>query len=140
LSKKVSERERYEPHGHNAFEKDAVIIREFWNHLTDYPSLDFQGIVSKGPGHIRMVLSSQKEAVAYFSSKPGIEKKRFSAQKARLEDLILKHGIYKVEIWNPSAPGGIIKNDSCKATNGKVTIELPDFVDDLVIHIFDQRK
>jgi hypothetical protein len=140
LSKKVSERERYEPHGHNDFEKDALIIRDFWNQLIDYPNLDFQGIVSKGPGEVHMVLSSQKEAVVYLSSKPGVEGKHFATQEAKLENLVLKDGVYKVEIWNLSAPGGIIKNDSCKTVNGKVTIELPDFVDDLVVYILNQGK
>jgi hypothetical protein len=138
LSKKVSERERYEPYGHNDFEKDALIIRNFWNHLLDYPNLDFQGIVSRGPGQVHMVLSSQKEAVVYLSSKPGIEKEHFLAQEATLEYLALKDGLYKVETWKLSAPGGIIKNDSCKIVNGKVTIELPVFIDDLVVHLLNQ--
>jgi len=140
LSKKVSERERYEPHGHNEFEKDALIIRDFWNHLIDYPNLDFQGIVSKGPGQVHMVLSSRKEAVVYLSSKPGIEQKHFLAQEAKLENLGLRDRDYKVEIWKPSAPGGLIKNDSRKIVNGKATIELPDFVDDLVVYILNQEK
>ena len=136
LSKKVSERERYEPYGHNEFEKDALILRDFWNHLTDYPNLDFQGIVSKGPGRVHMVLSSRKEAVIYFSSKPGIEKKHFIAQQAELGNLALKDSTYTIEIWKPSAPGGVIKKNSCESLNGKVTIELPHFVDDLIIHLF----
>ena len=140
LSKKVAERERYEPYGHNDFEDDALIIREFWDHLIDYPNLDFHGIVSKGPGKVHMVLSSQKEAVVYLSSKPGIDARQFSAQEASLEDLILKGGRYKVEFWRLAAPGGIFKKDSCGIADGKATIELPDFVDDLVVHIFDRRQ
>ena len=136
LSKKVSERERYEPYGHNDFEKDAKIIRDFWNNLIDYPNLDFQGIISNGPGNVQMMLSSQKEAVVYFSSKPGTEGKQFSAQEVALENLILKGGVYKLEIWKPTAPGGVIWEDSCEIAKGRATIGLPVFVDDLVVHIF----
>jgi len=140
LSKKVAERERYEPYGHNDFEDDALIIRDFWDHLVDYPNLDFRGVVSRGPGNVQMVLSSQKEAVVYLSSKPGIDGRQFSAQEARLEDLILKGERYKVEFWKPAAPGGIFKKDSCRIADGKATVELPNFVDDLVVHIFDRRQ
>lgn len=139
LSKKVSERERYEPHGHNDFENDAIIIRDFWNNLVDYPNLDFQGTFSSGPGHVQMALSSQEEAVVYFSSKPGIENERFPAQRTRLENLALKDAVYKVEIWKPAAPGGIIEEQSYKVAKGKVTMELPAFADDLVVHIFNHK-
>ena len=83
-----------------------------------------------------MVLSSRKEAVIYFSSKPGIEKKHFIAQQAELGNLALKDSTYTIEIWKPFAPGGVIKKNSCKIQNGKTAIELPNFVDDLVIHLF----
>ncbi|MBD3267246.1 hypothetical protein GF373_11315 [bacterium] len=140
LSKKDEERERYEPNGHNKFEKDALIIREFWNQLIDYPNLDFQGDISKGPGQVQMVLSSPKEAVVYLSSKPGVEKKRFPAQSIQLESLKLKDGEYTYELWKPSSPGGILKNGSCKTNDSKVKIELPDFVDDILIHLHTEKN
>jgi hypothetical protein len=136
LSKKVAERERYEPYGHNAFEKDALIIRQVWNRLVDYPNLDFRGSVSRGPGAVRMVLSSRREALVYLSSKPGLEGARFGPEAACLTDLGLADGAYDVEIWKPSAPGGVIKNDSCTVTGGKAVTALPGFVDDLVVRIF----
>ncbi|MHC4628778.1 MAG: hypothetical protein ACYTDV_17510, partial [Planctomycetota bacterium] len=138
LSKKVPERERYEPYGHNGFENDALIIRDFWNQLVDYPNLDFEGVVSKGPGKVHMALSSQKEAVAYFSSKPGIEDRHFGAQEIMLDNLALKEGTYKVEIWRPAAPGGIIEMDSCEIAEGQAAIRLPEFIDDLAVHIFNR--
>lgn len=122
------------------FEKDALIIRDFWNQLVDYPNLDFQGAVSEGPGSVHMVLSSQKEAVVYFSSRPGIEKEHFPARQVRLENLLLNDDGCKVEVWKPTAPGGIIRQDSCRSVNGKVTIELPGFVDDLVLHIISENN
>jgi hypothetical protein len=140
LSKRVAERERYEPHGHNDFEDDALIIRDFWNHLVDYPDLDFQGTVSSGPGHVQMVLSSQDEAVVYLSSKPGIENIRFPAQETKLENLALEDAVYKVEVWKTAAPGGIIREYSCEVAKGKATIQLPVFVDDLVVHIIKGKE
>ncbi len=138
LSKKVAERERYEPDGHNKFEKDALIIRDFWNHLVDYPNLDFRGRVSKGPGRIKMVLSSSREAVIYVSSKPGVEGVRFAGQDITVEDLGLKDGEYRTEVWKPSAPGGITQWSRTRIKNGKGTLAVPEFVDDVVVHLLKQ--
>ncbi|MHC4517970.1 MAG: hypothetical protein ACYTAS_05230 [Planctomycetota bacterium] len=140
LSKKVAERERYEPRGHNEFEKDALIIREFWDHLTDYPNLDFRGSVSRGPGEVQMVLSSANEAVVYLSSKPGVEGVRFGREDVHLKDLGLTDGQYDVEIWKPAAPGGIVKRATCRAVSGNVTLGYPAFVDDLAIHIYRRTE
>ena len=140
LSKKVDERERYEPHGHNAFEKDSLILREFWNHLTDYPNLDFRGSVSRGPGQVKMVLSSDKEAVVYLASKPGVEGVRFDRADLHLKDLRLHDGDFDVEMWKPAAPGGIRETGSCATANGRVRMQIPGFVDDLVVHILRRGR
>ena len=138
LSKKVTERERYEPNSHNEFEKDALIIREFWDQLRDYPNLDFQGSVSNGPGQVQMVLSSEREAIVYMSSTPGIEGIRFCAQDIQIQGLGLADGDYHVEIWKPSSPGGIVQRNRTNLKNGKTSFKLPDFVDDLVVHILNK--
>jgi hypothetical protein len=135
-SKDVPDRERYEPEGHNEFENDALIIREFWDQIMDYPNLDFRGIVEEGPGEIQMVLSSRKEAIIYLSSKPGEEGIQYLAQDLNLSDLCLLNGNYTVEFWKPSAPGGIVERKEIKSFEGAFKIQVPDFVDDIVLHIF----
>jgi len=132
-----TEKERYEPFKHSEFENDALIIRNFWTELTDYPHLDFQGAVEAGPGTVQMVLSSPREAVAYFSSRVGAENRTFEAQELQLVRLGLADGEYDVEIWKPSAMGGVMKRTSCNVEDGSALIELPAFVDDLVVHILD---
>jgi hypothetical protein len=135
LSKKVAERERYEPEGHNGFEEDAIVIREFWNRLVDYPNLDFRGSVIRGPGAVQMVLSSGREAVVYLSSKPGREHVRFTPQTLELVDLKLADGSYQVTIWKPAAPGGIEARSATRSRGGQFSLDLRAFVDDLAIHL-----
>ena len=135
LRKDVPERERYNPHGHNEFEKDALIIRDFWNGLRDYPHLDFKGAVINGPGHVQMVLSSSREAVFYLSSKPGVENEQFEPSVVRLCELELDDGEYNTDIWKLSFPGGIVDTREISIENGAATLDIPAFTDDLVIHI-----
>jgi hypothetical protein len=136
LHKNVSDRERYEPHGHNAFENDAKIIREFWDQLRDYPDLDYSGKVREGPGEVQMVLSSATEAIVYLSSRPGEKGVRFPTMDLHLTDLGLSDGRYSIEIWKPSAPGGRIHCFNAEFQEGESVINIPGFVDDLVVYIF----
>ena len=135
LTKKLKVPERYDPNGYNPFEKDALIIRQFWNQLTDYANLDFQGTVEKGPGEVQMVLSSSKESVVYLSSKPGIENEKFNAEDIHVTNLNVDDGQYTAEIWKLAAPGGIIQKESVQVTQGQYKITLPEFVDDLLVVI-----
>lgn len=66
LTKKLDVPERYAPEGYNPFEKDALIIRQFWDSLTDYAHLDFVGQVTKGVADVQMVLSSEKRSCGVF--------------------------------------------------------------------------
>jgi hypothetical protein len=139
-SKNVPDRERYEPEGNNEFENDALIIREFWNHLRDYPNLDFRGAVKKGPGAIQMVLSSPNEAVIYLSSQPGHEEINYTAQDLFLTDLCLANGEFEVEYWKPSSPGGIIGRMRRNVSGGEISLQVPDFEDDVIVHIFNSNR
>ena len=135
LRKDVPERERYNPNGHNKFEKDALIIREFWNQLRDYRNLDFKGSVLSGPGSVHMVLSSNREAVVYLSSKPGAENVRFEPSELRLDELLLDDGQVTADIWKLSGPGGIVETREINLENGAATLGLPAFTDDVVVHV-----
>jgi len=85
-----------------------------------------------------MVLSSNREAIIYLSSQPGIEGVRFGREAIRLENVGLNDGDYIVDIWKPAHPGGIVKTDSARAVSGRLSMTLPEFVDDIddiVVHI-----
>ena len=135
LSKKVEERERYDPRGHNGFEDDAKIIRQLWHRLTDYAHLGFRGRVVSGPGPVQMVLSSPHQALVYFSSAPGEEGVSFKGAEVQLEQLALADGPCSVELWKPSAPGGLLERHTARVKGGKIAFVAPEFVDDLVLFI-----
>jgi hypothetical protein len=124
----------YDPNGHNAFEKDALVLRAFWSTLTDYGNLDYVGSVASGPGFRKMVLSSPREAVAYMASKMGEVGTRYGAQTADLTDLALADGTYAVRIWRPAAPEGLVATQTARVRGGSVAVRLPAFTDDLAVH------
>jgi hypothetical protein len=126
----------YEPRGHSAFEDDSLVLREFWNTLTDYANLDYVGVVSSGPGFRRMVLSSKKEAIAYMASKMGRVGAQYDAQNLSLTGLALADGVYTVDIWDPAASGGLMRTRNENVRVGSVTIPLPTFADDLAVHLY----
>ena len=124
----------YNPNGWNRFQDDALILRQFWNSLIDYPNLWFTGTASAGPGSHRLVLSSSREAVAYLSSATGQSNVNFTAQTLRLRNLALANGTYTVEIVKPDT--GVINTRTVSVTGGSVDLSLPAFTDDLAVHIF----
>ena len=123
----------YDPRGHNEFEKDAKVLRRFWDSLIDYPNLAFRGRVGEGPGAHRYVLSSEREAVAYCSSATAREGVRFPAGKLRLEGLALMDGRYKAEFVDPEK--GLWRTAEGQVTRGALTLDLPAFTDDIAVHL-----
>ena len=126
----------YDPHGHNAFENDALVLRQFWNTLTDYGNLGYVGGVSSGPGFRKMVLSSRKEAIAYMASKMDQVGTRYDAQDMSLTGLALASGAYTVDVWDPDASGRLLQTQKKNVRGGSVTISLPPFTDDLAVHLY----
>jgi len=122
----------YDPNGYNGFEDDAKILRQFWNQLTDYPNLSFQGCVAKGPASHRYVLSSSKEALVYLSSATGQENVNYNSQLLKLRNLTLPDGTVRVSIIDPKI--GILDEYTATITEGHVTLSLPAFTDDIAVH------
>ncbi len=133
LSKTDEEKERYDPWGHNSFEKDALVFRQFCNGLKNYPSLCTKGKITEGPGELHMALSSSHEAVLYCSSAPGREDVAYIAQPLKAEALALDDGRYSVEIWTTTA--NEIKRVTTAVKHGKLTMRLQDFTDDVAIYL-----
>jgi len=124
----------YDPRGWNKFEDDALVLRAFWNSLTDYPNLWFNGTVESGPGSHRYVLSSKKEAVAYCSSATAKEGVKFKGQTLRLKGLSLADKTYAVAIIKPDS--GVLSTRTITAQGGTLSARLPSFTDDIAVHIY----
>jgi len=124
----------YNPNGRNKFEDDALVLRTFWDSLTDYPNLWFNGTIESGPGSHKYVLSSKKEAVVYCSSATAKEGVKFERQPLKLKDLSLSDGNYRMDIVKPDK--GILSTRRMAVENGTVTLRLPAFTDDIAVHIY----
>ena len=128
----------YDPRGWSPFEKDAVILRRFWESLIDCPNLWFTGAIETGPGNHQYVLSSPREAVIYCSSATGIEGQRFEKQTVRARGLAIRPGDCIVEIIKPDA--GLLESRRIELSGSSVEIELPEFVDDIAVHLIKQSN
>jgi len=126
----------YDPDGWNKFEDDALILRQFWNSLIDYPNLWNDGTIWSGPGRHQYILSSPMEAVIYCSSGTQEEGVDFQKWRMYVTDLALDSGEYTVEIIQPAV--GIVKTEKIRVYNGSLTISLPDFTDDIAVHIYSK--
>jgi len=124
----------YDPRGRNKFENDALVLRSFWDSLTDYPNLWFDGTIQSGPGSHQCVLSSKKEAVAYCSSATAKEGVRFKSQLLKLRDLSVADGTYTAEIIKPDR--GILATRTVTVKGDALSVELPAFVDDIAVHVY----
>ncbi len=124
----------YDPRGRNKFEDDALVLRAFWDSLTDYPNLWFNGTIESGPGSHKYVLSSKKEAIVYCSSATAKEGVKFESQALKLKGLLLSDGSHRMDIVKPDK--GVLRTHQLAVENGAVSIRLPAFTDDIAVHIY----
>lgn len=125
----------YDPNGWNEFEADALHLRQFFEGIEDYASLDFKGHFYISPIGHNLVLSSPKEVIAYACSPTGIDGYEYMPHGAqmRLADLPLEDGEYVVRFFDPkSGPAG---SRTVRVRSGETKFRTPDFVDDYVAHI-----
>lgn len=125
----------YDPNGWNAFEKDALLLRQFFNQIIDYASLDFEGYFFISPIGHNLVLGSKKEVIAYVSSPTAIDSYKYAPKGPllKLDKLPLSDGQYRAEFFNPkSGPAGF---RNIKVLNGYTAFSIPVLVDDYAVHI-----
>jgi hypothetical protein len=127
----------YDPRGWNKFEDDAKVLTAFWARLRDYPNLWFGAKIDRGPGSHRYVLSSKKEAIIYCSSATAKEGILFKSSTLSLTDLRLSNGRYKADIIRPDA--GVVSILAVDVKDGRLSTQLPSFVNDIVIHVYGLR-
>ncbi|MFQ6035525.1 MAG: hypothetical protein ACE5NM_06720 [Sedimentisphaerales bacterium] len=128
----------YDPRGRNKFEDDALVLRKFWDSLTDYPNLWFDGTIESGPGSHQYVLSSSKEAVTYCSSATAKEGVKFKSELLKLKDLSLADGTYTMDIIKPDS--GLLVSRAVTVKGGVLSVKLPAFVDDIAVHIYKSKQ
>jgi hypothetical protein len=128
----------YDPRGRSKFELDAMVLRAFWDSLTDYPNLWFNGTIDSGPGIHKYVLSSEKESIAYCSSATAKENVKFESQILKLNNLSLSNGHYRMDIVKPDR--GVLRTHQLAVENGSVTVRLPTFTDDIAVHIYKNDR
>ena len=125
----------YDPNGWNAFEQDALLIRQFFDGLVDYGNLDHVGYFwISSVGH-NLVLSSPNEIVAYISSPTGLENMDFGERGAHvfLYDLPFPDGEYAAHFFDPkSGPAG---SKMIVIKEGVTKFRTSQFVDDMAVHI-----
>ncbi|MHC4425715.1 MAG: hypothetical protein ACYSYV_06435 [Planctomycetota bacterium] len=124
----------YNPNGRNKFEDDALVLRAFWDSLTDYPNLWFAGTVESGPGSHQYVLSSRTEAIVYCSSATAKEAVKFQSRLLKLKNLSLANKTYTADIVKPDS--GVLSTRTVTAREGTASVKLPAFTDDIAVHIY----
>ncbi len=125
----------YDPNGWSEFEDDAALLREFFNGILDYGALDHKGYFWISTVGVNLVLSSEKEILAYVSSPTGMENMEFKPNGAHvfLFDLPFPNGQYEARFFDPkSGPAGSKK---ITIKNGETRFRTPVFIDDMAVHI-----
>jgi hypothetical protein len=125
----------YNPNGWNAFEDDASLLRQFFDSIIDYGSLEFKGYFFLSSGGHNMVLSSAWEILAYISSPTGLDNIEYSPKGAMvwLYDLPFPDGQYEAHFFDPKS--GPAKSQTI-SINGETTFfRTPVFLDDYAIRI-----
>jgi len=116
------------------FDRDAQLLRAFFDSLVDYPNLlPHNDCIVSAPGAEKYCLASQREAVAYLESGPATAGVEYGPSQLVLQDLPLWGGEAKVTILSPTS--GAVAEVSQTLTDGRLQIQLPAFTDDLAIHL-----
>ena len=83
------------------------------------------------------LLEIEDDLVGYWTFNAPIEVKEIEDMSGNNNTVAIISGAEIIVSTSPTNLNGALYLDG---VNGKATIELPDFVDDLVMHIFDRRQ
>jgi hypothetical protein len=132
----------YDPYGHSLLDEDALVLRALWRRLVDYPNLWFEGLLGAAmpvDASHEYLLSSSKEALAYISSRTGLEGKFYAPMMIQIAESALADGAYTVDINKPDRhvdDGVLARFTDVEVVDGSVEIKLPAFTDDIALHIY----
>jgi hypothetical protein len=116
------------------FDRDARLLRSFFETLTDYPNmLPRKDSIVSAPGQEKYCLASNKEALVYMESGRFDSEVKYPAGKLELKSLPLQGNEVEVTIYNSG--DGIVSKNRRQLSDGRIEIDLPEFTDDLAVRI-----
>ncbi len=106
---------------------------DFFETLRDYAALDLAtDRIEAAPGKYRLALVSPEEMVVYLhAGEPG--GRVAAGSRLRLKLLAMAEGTVKTKILHPR--DGSLESSRASIERGRASIELPEFVEDLVVHL-----
>ena len=126
----------FEPsyHLNTLSEKNFINFRKFTEGINDYPSLQpFDKLVINHPAAHQYTLQSPKEVVMYIESPNGRSGFEYPEKNVTLSGLLLDDGKYNTAFYVP-ATGNTLEIVT-SVQNGKASLSIPRFTDDLAIYI-----
>lgn len=108
-------------------------LMSFFEKLNDYVELEIAPqIITEAPTKYRWALQSPKELVIYLHA-DGFTKSIQEGQFVKLRNLTLESGVVSIELVHPYTGESSKRRDRIR--NGRLSIELPKFYEDIAIHI-----
>jgi len=125
---------RTKPGSFPQFDRDARLLRRFFDSLVDFPNLlPRPGCLDSAPGGASYCLASRREAVVYCESGPRTAGVEYPATELRLKDVPLRGRIVRVTMYSPAT--GPLRESEAALRNGALDLSLPAFTDDLAVHL-----
>lgn len=122
------------PGAYPAFDRDARLLRGFFDSLIDYPALlPRNESIESGPGDDRYCLASDRELVVYMESGRFDENVAFEAGVLRLVNLPLRGDEVDVVLYAPDR--GVLSTVRRPMVDGGLEVEIPAFVDDMAVRL-----
>lgn len=116
------------------FDRDARLLRIFFNRLVDYPSLlPAPQCIASAPAARNYCLASGREVVVYMESGPRRAGVKYPEGVLGLKDLPIGTAKARLVIFSPSE--GMVSRQEVRIIDGRLRLSLPAFTDDLAVHI-----
>ncbi len=128
---------RVQPGSFPQFDRDARLLRAFFNSLLDYPNLlPHNECIGSAPGAEKYCLASSREAIIYMASGPRSASVAYGPGTLVLGNLPLAGRRVHVMVYSPTT--GPLSRSTQALAAGTLKIELPAFTDDLAVHLVAQ--
>jgi len=115
------------------YAQESRLLIDFFGSLKDYVALEISpDVVAESPVRYAHVLSAENEAVVYLHA-DGFKKTVTAGQVLRLQKLKMTDGSVEILLCHPAT--GVWQRENVPIQNGNVTINLPEFYEDLALHI-----
>jgi hypothetical protein len=122
----------------NKYARQSQILMEFFESLKDYVALKPEAArITRGPGKYRLIMASNEEIVVYLHS--GEFSRRIDTdEQLVLDNVPMKGGKVFVMLLYPAT--GKKEYHTATMHNGRLSMALNGFYEDLVIHVLPYRS